>query len=280
MKIGTLLSCHNRREKTLVCLNALYEVTLPPTCQLYVFLVDDGSTDGTGEAVKKQFPEVNVIQGTGNLFWNRGMRLAWETAAKEKDYDYYLWLNDDTILDKTALSELFSCTLEVYASDKKSSIIVGACREEDKNTFSYGGRNDNGPVIPNGKLQTCKYINGNVVLVPKEVYEKIGYLSSEYQHTLGDYDYGLRVVNASFKCYTTKKYIATCPSNGEPDWCNPDVPISKRISLFYSPKGLNIKDYIRFRKKFFGRKWISFALKAYLRVLFPAIYNRFRTNKI
>ena len=65
---------------------------------LNVYLVDDGSTDGTSEAVKKNFPQVNIIKGDGTLFWNGGMRVAF-SKAMESEHDYYLWLNDDTILN-------------------------------------------------------------------------------------------------------------------------------------------------------------------------------------
>jgi GT2 family glycosyltransferase len=275
MKIAILLTVYNRKQKTLACLESITKLLVPEDYVIEVFLVDDGSTDGTGEAVKNQFPQVKVIQGTGNLYWNGGMRLAWDTAAKTKDYDYYFWLNDDTLLSKNALNELISCYNESCRIDKKPAIIVGACHEDvDFHKFSYGGRNDDGPVIPNGELQTCKYINGNAVLVSKEIYAKLGNLSARYTHTLGDYDYGLRAIQSGYKCYTTKAYIASCPSNGQPEWCNPKSPLFKRLQLFYSPKGLNIKDYNKFRQKFWGNRWIIYSLKAYLRVLIPGVYNK------
>ncbi len=95
--IAVLLTCHNRRDKTIQCVTALYEQAgLEESYSIDVFLVDDASNDGTGEAVKNEFPQVYIIQGNGNLYWNRGMHLAWETAADAQDFDCYLWLNDDT----------------------------------------------------------------------------------------------------------------------------------------------------------------------------------------
>lgn len=82
--------------KTIIC---------PVTYRKYrvdVYLTNDGCTDGTPEAIALQYPKVYIINGDGNLFWNRGMYTAWQEAAK-KDYDFYIWLNDDTILLPNAL---------------------------------------------------------------------------------------------------------------------------------------------------------------------------------
>lgn len=275
IKIAALLTCHNRKEKTLASLSTLFRATLPYNYTLNVFLVDDGSTDGTSKIVKEKYPQINVIQGPGNLFWNKGMRLAWNTAAKTKEYDFFLWLNDDALLDKNALVELLSCQNEAKERDHVPAIIVGVCRiNAHANEFSYGGRDDNGVIIPNGQLQTCQYINGNVVLVPQKIYKTVGILSPHYTHTMGDYDYGLQAIKTGFKCYTTRKYIAICPLNGLPEWCDPHTPFFKRIKLLYSPKGLNLKEYNTFRKKFWGWRWIIYAIKAYLQALSPSIYKR------
>ena len=273
--IGVLITCHNRRQKTIYCLKSLYSNKLPANYSLEVFLVDDGSSDGTGQAVKENFPHVRVISGNGNLFWNKGMRLAWETAAHTYDFDFYLWLNDDTILDDTGIPQLLKTYEEIISIDKSPAIICGACRTSAQTSqFSYGGRSTSGPVIPNGKIQSCKFINGNVVLVPKEIFHKIGNLSPDYTHGMGDFDYGLRAKKKNYPCYTTKQFIAVCPPNeGIADWCNPQIPLKRRWELFHSPKGLNIHEYLVFRKRFWGLKWILYGLKAFFKVLSPGIYK-------
>lgn len=273
-RIAVLITCHNRREKTLKCLTSLYEARLPEAFYLDVYLVDDGSTDGTSDAVCLHFPDVKIIAGNGNLFWNKGMRLAWETAAKNWEYDFYLWLNDDTIIDKDAISELLDCYEEALKQEKLASIIVGTCRNDlVSEIFSYGGRTETGPVIPNGKLQKSKFINGNLVLIPKGIYTEIGNLSPLYTHAIGDNDYGLRAIEKGFNCYITKKYIAVCPVNELASWCNPKTPVLKRIKLLYSPKGVNLNEYIIFLKKHKRNKWLISIIKVYLKALFPKIYK-------
>lgn len=281
MTIAVLLTCYNRKAKTISCLKSLFAADLPAHCNLSVFLVDDGSTDGTSDEVKKNFPKVNIIKGDGQLYWSGGMRLAWETASKAQDFDFYLWLNDDTLIDDFAINELLGCYLAAKKETLNQSIIVGACRESsDCTVFSYGGRNEDGPLIPNGKIQECKYINGNVVLISKEIFKKLGNLSSEYTHSIGDFDYGLSAIHKGIKCYTTTKYIAVCPQNISFAWSNPETPLFERIKLLYSPKGLNLKEYIIFRKKFWGWKWIIFTLKVYLKVIAPSLYNKIKNNNL
>ena len=71
--IAVLLTVHDRKNKTLRCLENLYKQVLPNYLRLDIYLTDDGCTDGTPEAIKRQFPKVHIIKGDGNLFWNRGM---------------------------------------------------------------------------------------------------------------------------------------------------------------------------------------------------------------
>lgn len=274
--IAVLITCHNRRNKTLNCLQSLYNCILTSECKFVVFLVDDGSTDGTADEVRLKFSEVNIIKGNGNLFWNKGMLMAWQVAYDYDDFDFYLWLNDDTFLEDLAINELLSAFSEVKDKSSLPGIIVGACKKSiEFEEFSYGGKTDWGAVVPNGNIQECKYINGNIVLIQKEIFKKVGFLSPDYTHTLGDYDYGLRAIQAGYKCYSTKKYIAICePNMGFPAWCNPKIPLKKRLKLLDSPRGLNIKEYNAFNRKFKGKKWVLFALKAYIRAIFPHHYNK------
>ena len=62
-KTAVLLTCYNRKDKTVACLNSFFEADLPSSNhQFEVFLTDDGSTDGTSEAVNKLFPDISIIK--------------------------------------------------------------------------------------------------------------------------------------------------------------------------------------------------------------------------
>ena len=64
-QLAVLMTCHDRRDITLVCLQTLYQ----QDAIFDVFLLDDGSSDGTSEAVKQHYPNVKILPGNGNLFW-------------------------------------------------------------------------------------------------------------------------------------------------------------------------------------------------------------------
>ena len=170
MRIAVLITVHNRKDKTLKCLNRIHSQLIPSTISVEVYLTNDGCTDGTAEAIREYFPDTNIIDGDGNLFWNRGMYKAW-SAAEKTDYDYYLWLNDDTILFENAIASLLS-TSDMMNNE---AIIVGYTIDSKKEKITYGGRNKYTGLITDVKgITECDTFNGNIVLIPRQVYKLVG----------------------------------------------------------------------------------------------------------
>jgi GT2 family glycosyltransferase len=235
MKIAVLLTCHNRKEKTIICLESLFKSDLPFNYSLKVFLVDDGSSDGTSNAILEKFPTVKIIQGNGNLFWNRGMHLAWKTASNKNDYDFYLWLNDDVKI----LSNGIKTLLDNHKLEP-NSLLCGVMSSEFDKTITYGGSElQKGLLEPNiSKPLLCQSINGNLVLIPKNIFKKVGNLDNIFSHAIGDFDYGLRVIKCGFDCRISTKVVGYCEQNKSiVEWCNPKVKFLDRLKSLYSPLG-------------------------------------------
>jgi GT2 family glycosyltransferase len=271
--IAVLLACHNRKEKTITCLNFLYSCDLPDSVVIEVFLVDDGSLDGTSSLVRERFPNVNIIYGNGDLFWNRGMHLAWKTASLKRDYDYYLWLNDDTTIFPNSISAL----LEAASKIDEPVIVCGAISSKDTNQFTYGGMTRKGKFLePNGILQECSIINGNCVLICRKTYKLVGNLDPIFPHAIGDHDYSLRSLKLGVKVITTRKYIAHCEKNNKmAKWCYNDVSLFERLKSLYSPLGSSHPIYFFiYEKRHFG---VLVAVKHFfsihLRVFIPTLWN-------
>jgi GT2 family glycosyltransferase len=236
-----------------------------------VYLVDDSCTDGTPQAIRDQFPQVHIIQGEGNLFWNRGMHLAWETAAKAKNYDYYLWLNDDTVLYLNAIQELITCS----ESENYQNIICGStCATNNKDRITYGGRSERkGLIIPNGQKQACDFFNGNIVLISEFVYSVVGTNDPIFRHALGDFDYGLRAGKLGIKSTVAPNILGECDEHSViAEWCNPQTPMLKRLKLLYSPLGNNPIEFFKYKKRHNGLfKACLFFISNHLRAIIPAL---------
>lgn len=268
------MASYNRRSKTLQCLERLFgqdEININYTIE--VFLVDDASTDGTSVSVTELYPLVNIIKGNGSLYWNRAMHKAWNEANNNPNFDYCLWLNDDTDIKSNAIAEMITCAV----AEGNRAIVCGAICSKVDNSFTYGGRTVDGKEIhPNGELQYCHTINGNCVLVSKLISDRIGILDPIYPHAIGDYEYGLRAIKAGFKIVTTKTYIGYCEKNSSlPLWCYGKVPLNRRLKALYSPLGNSHPYYFFvFEKKYYG--WLT-AVKHFctihLRALIPSLWK-------
>lgn len=270
--IAALLTVFNRKETTLRCLDNLFKQIIPLDYSLDVYLTNDGCTDGTPEAVRELFPQVNIIDGDGNLFWNRGMWTAWDAAAKTKEYDFYLWLNDDTFLYDGAIEKLLA-TSQKY---KDQAIVVGATESLDKTHTTYGG------TIPakgipkvDGHDRKCVTFNGNIVLVPKHVYDIIGNIDPFYSHSGGDTDYGFTATKRGIAIYQIGEHLGTCDEHPTlSNWCNPDVPLLKRWTALHRPNGQPPREIFHLESKFFGIGKASFHyFTTYLHCIFPQFWG-------
>lgn len=272
--LAVLLTCYNRKEKTLCCLSNLCQQFFSNTSySLDIFLVDDNSTDGTREEIANLFPFVHIIQGNGSLFWNRGMHLAWTTALQYKDYDYYLWLNDDTFFYPYGITRL----LELSVKNEDQCIIVGStCALENKKRVTYGGRTFKGGLLTDLKEpQYCDYFNGNIVLVPRYVYQQVGTNDPVFHHGLGDFDYALRAAKAGIYSIVAPGIFGECDTHGKiPKWKDPMVPFKERFRDLWQPNGAPPSQLFVFRRRHYGilSALVTF-ISNYVHVFFPSLWN-------
>lgn len=282
MRIATLIACHNRKEITLFCLDALFNNSLPKGYSLEVFLVDDGSTDGTDQAVRERYPHVNIIKGDGSLYWNGGMRVAF-AAAMGKGFDYYLWLNDDTLLYPTALNSLIATSGELQAKYGKCVIVVGSTQDANDGQLSYGGviRPNKWKtlffklVIPKDVPIECETMNGNCVLIPRAIAKVVGNLEKKFAHAMGDLDYGLRASYAGFPVWVMAGFAGTCSNNAATGSFNDaSLPVSARLHKMMQPKGLPPSSWRVFTQRHAGFLWPVFWLWPYAKVMVKGLAKK------
>ena len=273
-RIAVLMACYNRKEATLACLSSLFSQELPPHVSVTVFLVDDGSTDGTASAVAREYPNLIVLHGSGSLYWCGGMRLAWQQALRSR-FSRYLWLNDDTTLTPGALKALLQVDREGMG------IVVGSCCDPVTGDHTYGGRiRENAgvrlptqPLKPTAVPLPCESMNGNIVLVAHRVVREIGILSPAYTHFRADVDYGLRAQEKGIAIQVAPGYLGTCARHEQSiPWTDPQVPFRQRVRAMCSPKGIPPREWYVYVRRHTGRRWPLYFIKPFVRVLMPSLW--------
>jgi GT2 family glycosyltransferase len=281
-QIAVLITSFNRRESTLKSLTTLFQQRQLDGAHLSVILVDDGSTDGTQAAVMANFPEVRVLHGDGTLFWNGGMRMAFGAALPEQ-YDHYLLLNDDVALYDYALERLINSAHQ-WSARGTHAIVVGSTLSTDTGELSYGGfaRHVNGIAISLKRVKphiaepvACDTMNGNCVLIPKEIAETVGNIEPHFRHQFGDLDYGLRARRAGFDVIVAPGYIGECSANSRAGtWRDPSISFTKRWKSLMSPKGVPVREWLLFTRRHYGWRWIYYAPSPYLKTIMSSLFAR------
>lgn len=274
MKIAVLIACHNRRSKTVECLENLAIAAKQAEIDYRVFLFDDGSVDGTADAVLLLEPDAVIIRGDGNHFWNRSMNHAF-AAALQIGFPAYLWLNDDTILHPDGLSLILSARDSVLPEE---AIVVGAICDPVSGQTTYGGARYVSPrlrpflatvVHPGQMPQDVDVVNGNVVLIPDGIARKLGNLDPVFEHGMGDTDYAMRARKLGIRILLTAGYVGGCSRNS-PKGTHRDkaLPWRQRVSQLFSRKGLPWRSWLTMCWRHGGMLWPVHFLWGYSKVIF------------
>ncbi len=281
MRIAVLLTCFNRKLLTLNCIETLINQEIDEL-SIDIYLVNDGCTDGTSEAVLKTFPDVNVITGSGSLFWNGGMRLAWKNAL-DKDYDFFLWVNDDAFIYSDSIKRILSSFDKLIQKGECVGALLGTMVDPSSKKPTYGGRIRNslinpisfGDVVsPSDTPQKCNFVNGNFTLIPKESVTKIGILSEKYTHSMGDFDYGLRLQEVGLSCWVAPGVYGECETNSEVGGCK-DKNLSfaeRQVKMKNISQLPPVNEWMYFVRRHAGYVWPLLWLKAWLRGQFPKLW--------
>lgn len=293
MKIATLLTCFNRKNKTLSCLETLFRVlefynnrTREEIIELEAFLVDDGCTDGTADAIKEKFHDkpIHIIQGTGSLYWSRGMCLAWNSALQySKNWDFYLLLNDDVDLLDNLFDELLTThqySLTTYGKEGLYSGITSS--KTDHTKMTYGGNvwvnkflGKTRRLVPTGIPQPCDMTHANILLIHRNVVEQLGIFEDVYEHGCSDYDYSIRARCNGFPILVTGSYCGRCEddhkSTNEIKQYILNANLQERKDYFNNPAHSN-KDQLTFIRRNVPMRYPIVYLGRLGELYFPRLY--------
>lgn len=214
---------YNRRELTLQCIRSLKRLALK-NIDLRIIIVNDGSTDGTGEAVKSQFPDVLVIDGDGSLWYSEGTNVGIRRAL-ELGTDYVWQINDDQVFDSEALTSLVEAATRFPDSAVGSVLLLWDTPHKVFQVapvwdWRLGGwrhwQNQTVWTLPDGPF-TVDMIVGNSMLVPAEAYNRAGLLDSERFPMLGDGEFSPRLRRNGYELLIAPGSRVFCLPNTPPE---------------------------------------------------------------
>ncbi len=211
--IYIIIPVHNRKQLTLKCLACLFRQTIP---NYRVIVVDDGSSDGTAEAIRSQYPAVLILTGTGSLWWtgatNLGIRYAQEHWSQTTP-NFILTLNDDTEVPANYLETL----LAAYQANEPCIVGSVSVDIQPPHRLLYAGtglnlwvphiddwavtrfQNNYETLRATGPYIRSESLPGRGMLIPQRVFEVIGLFDEQrFRHYMSDLDFTVSARKAGF----------------------------------------------------------------------------------
>jgi GT2 family glycosyltransferase len=205
-QIAVLIPVYNRLRLTRECLYDLEKQKNSPfftSNRIHIIVIDDGSTDGTSEWIRMNFPETIILQGTGNLWWSGSMNLGIRFGLNELKCDFIHFWQDDITPDLNYFNNLHN----IIQTWDGSSIICSKIyfKASPEKIFAMGGKFNPhtgfnsliGRLEPDGpkynQIIEVDWFCGQGTLIHKSVFDKVGLLDEKlFPQYHGDIDFALR----------------------------------------------------------------------------------------
>jgi GT2 family glycosyltransferase len=235
IKVAIVTPVHNRKNLTLLCLRSLHAADHSGLA-IHIIVVDNGSTDGTSEAIHQQFPAVEIVAGDANFWYTAGTNRGIQAALLRKP-DYILAINDDQVFHAQALQRLVLC-----AQQNRKAVIGALLLDWDhpENVMATGGRWDTWyggwrhprtltvKNAPRDRWEV-ELIVGNCVLYPVEAIAQVGLMNEKAIPMYGDAEYTPRMRRAGWTLMIEPRSYVWC----QPNTVSPSLrrlPIRKALS--------------------------------------------------
>jgi GT2 family glycosyltransferase len=258
-ELAVLLASFNRRDVTLSCLRSLRDQTAPGH-RMSIRLLDAGSTDGTVDAVRVEFPETSVVVAP-RLYWARSMVTLAEAAVSD-GAAVLLFLNDDVRLNPGAVEHLLDVVERGVPSlglGATGVLAVGATRDPTDGAIGYGGMRRSrwlGRLDHTGtstRHERCDTSNFNIAMMSTDTYRSVGGLSTSFEHSKADWDFGFRLTERGGHVVQLPGVLGECSIGGSRQtWLEPGLRLRERLRMMHQPKGVPLRESVEFAMRHYG----------------------------
>lgn len=202
MKILAVVVTYNAMVWIDRCINSLLLSSVP----LDIYLIDNGSTDGTQEYIHKHYPQIIFMQSRNNLGFGRANNLGLQYAL-ECNYDYVYLLNQDAWVMPYTLERLIVINQENPEYGVLSPFqLQGNGLNMDVNfamyVCSYKSNNSLINDLYFNRIQEVYEISDVMAahwLISSDCLRRVGGFSPTFPHYGEDVNYANRVMYHGFK---------------------------------------------------------------------------------
>ncbi|MBA7528568.1 hypothetical protein ES705_20755 [subsurface metagenome] len=263
-KISFIIPVHNRLEYNKECLGILdrqKDTSFFTKNEISIIVVDDGSTDGTKEWIEKNYPEVIVLVGDGNLWYSGSLNKGFKYAFDDLGCDFInVWENDivpidnyfenlQSILENWDEKTLISSKL-IYKNQPEIIHSMGGTFDPRTGKKGLIARNmTDGPQYQ--QPLEIDWFSGQQILIHKSILEKVGNFDEKnFPQYHADIDFSLRAGKKGFKImmYPGLKLLNDTEATGINYVHNPSFRQFMQ-SLFSMRSNSNIRRNIKFWRK-------------------------------
>ena len=125
----------NQKKLSLDCLKSLERTTYH---NKHIVFVDNGSDDGSANAVQNHYPNVEIIRSEKNLGYAKGNNFGFRSASEEADYT--IFLNNDTFVEPSFIEPLIN---QLEKEPKTIQVVPKIYFADNKDSIWYAGGNVN-----------------------------------------------------------------------------------------------------------------------------------------
>lgn len=208
-KVTAIILNWNNYPDTKECIDSLATIDYDT---LDILVVDNGSTDRSGEKIANEYPSLQVKFNDQNRGFSGGMN----SGINEIDIDKteYIWLLNNDILfpDSEVLHKLIQ-TISEHPNIGVVSPLIRCYPKTNEIWFKKGvidwktGNVDHTdvPDTSKGRIVDSEYIPNCCSLFRADIFEKVGLLPERYFIYYEDVDHGIQIRNAGYRLVTDTK---------------------------------------------------------------------------
>lgn len=214
--VAVVIPVHNRLSYTN---GILAELRKSDYGEALVVVVDDGSTDGTKDHLRKEHPDVVVLSGSGDLWWSGAVNLGCRFAIERGCSLLMLFNNDNVRVSPNCLRELGRC-LDVFGGCA-SSVVLEEDGGQSRRLRNAGGRltwpsrgitlrEEGADYDPARGVVECDWLPGMALAFSADLFNELGgFDEREFPQYRGDTDFTLRArlrgkpCVVSYACWVT-----------------------------------------------------------------------------